>query len=165
MVTTDAAGHRSYPLRSFSVTREGPSQRPSPQGVPGHTETLGRAGKGEGQRRGVVQRPDWPRIEHAFPSPSQAPAVKASRQAASFTFRGEPAMAKPRNVPKAVALARARVAGLTARGADPDVIAAARADLAAASAAADIEKWPQLPDQTRMKLAALVLAGGGQDAA
>lgn len=64
-------------------------------------------------------------------------------------------------IPKGVATARARVAGLTARGADPDRIALARAELAEQRAAADIGRWPPLSDSTRERLAALVLAGGG----
>lgn len=74
-------------------------------------------------------------------------------------------MPEKRTVPKPVARARARVAGLTARRADPEIIAAARQELAEASAAADIARWPQLPDQTRIRLASLVLAGGGDHAA
>jgi hypothetical protein len=69
-----------------------------------------------------------------------------------------------RNVPKPVAQARARLAGLVARGADPETIAAARAQLAEANAAADVGRWPQLGDQARTRLADLVLSGGGEHA-
>jgi hypothetical protein len=64
-------------------------------------------------------------------------------------------------IPKPVAQARARVAGLVARGADADVIQAARAELAEANAEADISRWPQMDDRTRAKLASLVLSGRG----
>ena len=70
-----------------------------------------------------------------------------------------------RNIPKPVAQARARLAGLVARGADPEAIAAARAELAEANAAADIGRWPPLGDHARVKLAGLILSGGGDRAA
>jgi hypothetical protein len=69
------------------------------------------------------------------------------------------------NVHPAVARARARLAGLTARKADPDTIAAARAQLAEANAAADISKWPPMAALSRARLASLILVGGGDDAA
>jgi hypothetical protein len=70
-----------------------------------------------------------------------------------------------RNIPKPVAQARARLAGLTARGADPGMIEAARAELAEANAAADIGRWPPMSEQARGRLAALVLFGGSHAAA
>ena len=69
------------------------------------------------------------------------------------------------NVHPAVARARARLAGLTARKANPDTIAAAREQLAEARCQADIARWPTLPDRARLELARLVLAGGGDDVA
>jgi hypothetical protein len=72
-------------------------------------------------------------------------------------------MPKTRNISRDVARARARVASLTARGADPGAIQAARAQLAEANAAADIGKWPAMADRSRVKLASLVLAAGGGD--
>ena len=72
---------------------------------------------------------------------------------------------RSRNVPPAVARARARVAALTLRRAAPDVIGAARADLEAAKAraAADARalELARLPVPDRMRYAALILAGGG----
>jgi hypothetical protein len=74
-------------------------------------------------------------------------------------------MPKPRNVHPAVGRARARLAGLVARKADPDTIAAARAQLAEARCQADIDRAAALADRARLELARLVLAGGGDDAA
>ena len=69
-------------------------------------------------------------------------------------------MPERRNTPPEVARARARLAGLTARGADPEVIARARIRLDAASARAAAQKWRRLPAADRMELASLILTGG-----
>jgi hypothetical protein len=73
-------------------------------------------------------------------------------------------MPRKRNIDPGVAAARARVGSLTARGADPAAIAAARAQLAEANAAADVSRYQQLADRARAELARLVLAGGGDHA-
>lgn len=70
-----------------------------------------------------------------------------------------------RRVSPDIARARARLAGLTARGADPAVISSARAELGELTAAADIRRWPPLPAETRKRLAAMVLTGGDHAAA
>jgi hypothetical protein len=66
-----------------------------------------------------------------------------------------------------VASARARLAGLTARRADPETIAAARAELvtvtASARATAKARELATLPVGDRVRLATLILAGGGGD--
>lgn len=74
-------------------------------------------------------------------------------------------MPKHRNVHPAVGRARARLASLTARKADPDTIAAARAELAEARCQADIDRAIALADRARAELARLVLAGGDSRAA
>jgi hypothetical protein len=60
-----------------------------------------------------------------------------------------------------VAAARARVAGLTARGAPAAAIESARQSLVAANARTAIQKWQRLPESERIQLAVLILAGGG----
>ncbi len=73
-------------------------------------------------------------------------------------------MPERRNIPPEVARARARLAGLTAREADPEVIARARLSLDAASARAAVQKWQHLPVGDRAQLPALILAGDGDAA-
>lgn len=72
-------------------------------------------------------------------------------------------MAEPRNTPPNVASTRARLAGLTSAGADPERIEQARADLRAASLQDHIVKavaaWPPLSDAKRAELAALLHPG------
>jgi hypothetical protein len=72
----------------------------------------------------------------------------------------------PRNPPcPEVAAARARVAGLTARRADPKTIETARAGLRAAKARAAVRGLLTLPATERAQLAVMLLTGGGTDAA
>lgn len=57
---------------------------------------------------------------------------------------------------------RGRLGGLIARGAAPEKIAQARADLAAATLESDIRRTaPCLPAETRNQLAVLLLAPAG----
>jgi hypothetical protein len=70
-----------------------------------------------------------------------------------------------RNVRPEIAAARARLGSLTYRGASPEAIAAARADLEAAKARAVVRGLLPLPAAQRMELAALLLNGAGDAAA
>ena len=75
----------------------------------------------------------------------------------------------PRNVRPEVAVPRARVAGLVSRGADPERIEAARAELRETVAEETVRKLvdlaPPLSPASRCRLACLLLSGGGSDAA
>jgi hypothetical protein len=69
-----------------------------------------------------------------------------------------------RRVPAPVAQARARLAGLVRRHADPEVVEAARQRLAEANAEAAVSKWlPSLGTNGRLGLARIVLSGGDDD--
>jgi len=70
---------------------------------------------------------------------------------------------RQRNVRPEIASARARLAALTARRADPDAIATARAALASARARAAVCELLGLPAAERMQLAGLLLTGSGGD--
>lgn len=63
---------------------------------------------------------------------------------------------------------RGRIGGLTRRGAPPEKIEAARAELAEANAEAAIRRivdaWPPLSPAQRERLALLLNPGGGSDA-
>lgn len=82
-----------------------------------------------------------------------------------LTFAKALAMPQTRNIPKPVARARAHLASLTARGADPAAIEAARTQLAEANAEADISRWPPMPAKAKVRLASLLLASGDDHAA
>jgi hypothetical protein len=75
--------------------------------------------------------------------------------------------ATPRRLPPKIASTRARVASLTAAGASPEQLAAARADLQAAKLEDHIRKlvdgWPPLTDAQRVRLSLLLHPGGGND--
>ena len=60
---------------------------------------------------------------------------------------------------------RGRVGGLIARGAPPEKIEAARAELAMANAEADVASWPPLSAEARARIACAILSAGGSDAA
>ena len=68
----------------------------------------------------------------------------------------------PRNVHPAVGAARSRVGALAARGASPETLAQARADLAAANLQSAVERAaaaaPPLTAEQRVKLACLLLS-------
>jgi len=70
----------------------------------------------------------------------------------------------PRNLPRRVGRAKALVAVRTRDHAPPEVIEAARAELAAANAHAAIRKivdgWPPLSTETKAELAIIILSGG-----
>ena len=70
-----------------------------------------------------------------------------------------------RNVRPEIARARARLGSLTYRGAAPEAIDAARADLRSAKARAVVRELLPLPAADRMELAALLLKGAGDAAA
>ena len=77
-------------------------------------------------------------------------------------------MAGTRHFDPVIARAKARVAGLTSVGADPDRIAQARAELKAAGLEArirrDVASWPPLSGAQRDQLALLLHQDGGADA-
>ena len=77
-------------------------------------------------------------------------------------------MPATRNVPKQVARARSSLGRKIQLDAAPEVIEAARADLAAANAKAVVrrvaDQFPPLPAETRAELAVIML-GGKSDAA
>lgn len=126
------------------------------------------AGAGKGEQQGIGAKCEAPpdrAAQISLHSSRKATAVMTPRLMAAFTIREGPLMPKPRNIDRAVARARAHVASLTARKADPESIEAARAQLAEANAAADVRKWPPLADRARLELARLVLAGGDDRAA
>lgn len=64
-----------------------------------------------------------------------------------------------RNVRPKIGSARAKLGGLTARGAAPEDIAAARAALAAAKAEAAVRELLCLPAADRVRLAGMLLTG------
>jgi hypothetical protein len=66
----------------------------------------------------------------------------------------------PRNVPRRVGSAKARVAVYTRDHRPPEQIKAARDELAEANAEADVASWPPLSAETRARLACLILSGG-----
>ena len=57
---------------------------------------------------------------------------------------------------------RARVAGLTARGADPGRVEAAQAELKVQHIREQVAKWPPLTAEQRSALAVLLLAEDGR---
>jgi hypothetical protein len=69
-----------------------------------------------------------------------------------------------RRVNPEVAHQKARVAGLSKVGADPERITEARAALKAAGLQArikrDVDSWPPLSAETRAELAVIILSGG-----
>lgn len=73
-------------------------------------------------------------------------------------------MAASRNVPPEVARARSSLGRKIQLDAAPEVIEAARAQLAEANAEADVASWPPLSAEARAKLACIILTAGGSDA-
>jgi hypothetical protein len=59
---------------------------------------------------------------------------------------------------------RGRIGGLTRRGAPPEKIEAARAELAEAAIRRIVDAWPPLSPAQRERLALLLNPGGGSDA-
>ena len=71
----------------------------------------------------------------------------------------------PRNVPRSVGRAKATLAVRIRDHAPPEVIAAARDELAEAKAEAEARRWPPLRAEAKARIACIILSAGGSDAA
>jgi hypothetical protein len=66
----------------------------------------------------------------------------------------------PRNLPRRVGRAKARVAVYTRDHRPAEQIEAARAELAEANAEADVASWPPLSAEARARIACVILSAG-----